>query len=99
MHAIELQRRLDAYEAHLDSFVHKVETKFEQQGHQLEEILDHLTGQRDPDNHHDEDDNVQRGNIAPKNPLQFVKKHSPGSASPLCVTLLRYNWTQKTSPS
>jgi len=75
--AIELQRRLDANEARLDSFVRKFETKFEQQGHQLEEILGHLTGQRDPDNRHDEDDNVQRGNIAPKNPLQFVKKAFP----------------------
>ena len=44
MPAIELQRCLDANEAHLDSFVRKVETKFEQQGHQLEEILSHLTG-------------------------------------------------------
>src|SRR5438046_2588401 len=56
---IELQRHLDTNEARLDSFVCKVETKFEQQGHQLEEILDHLTGQRNPDNRHDEDDNIQ----------------------------------------
>src|SRR5438552_8918262 len=61
MPAIEPQRRLDANEARLDSFVPKVETKFEQQGHQLEEILDHLTGQRNPDNRHDEDDKLQRG--------------------------------------
>ena len=75
--AIELQRCLDTNEAHLDSFVRKVETKFKQQGHQLEEILGHLTDQRDPDNRHEEDNNVQRGNIAPKNPLQFVKKAFP----------------------
>src|SRR5437773_1153050 len=34
---IELERRLDANEARLDSFVHNVETKFEEQGRRLEE--------------------------------------------------------------
>src|SRR5437667_4413777 len=71
---IELERRLDANEARLDSFVHK----FEEQGRQLEEILNHFTGQRGQNNDHDEDDDeVQRGNIVPKSPLQFVKKAFP----------------------
>ena len=71
---IELERRLDANEARLDSFVHK----FEEQGRQLEEILNHFTGQRGQNNDHDEDDDeVQRGNIIAKSPLQFVKKAFP----------------------
>ena len=86
---IELERRLDANETRLDSFVHKVDTKFEEQGRQLEEILNHLTGQRGQNNDHDEDnDDAQRGNIVSKSPLQLgPKKHYPGSASPFCATL------------
>ena len=56
MPAIELQRRLDANEARLDSFVHNVETKFEEQGRRLEEILNYLTGQRGQNNDHDDED-------------------------------------------
>src|SRR5205814_8140025 len=76
----ELQTRLDANEARLDSFVRKVETKFKQQGHQLEEILNHLTSQQGQNNGTDEDDDdAQRGNgnVALKSPLQFVKKAFP----------------------
>ena len=75
---IEPERRLVANEARLDSFVRNAETKFEEQGRQLEEILNHLTGQRGQNNGHDEDDNdAQRGNIALISPLQFVKKAFP----------------------
>jgi len=72
--AIDVQKRLDA----LDAFTVQVETKFEEQGRQLKEILNHVIGQRDRGNDDDDDDgDIQRGNTAPKSPLQFVKKTFP----------------------
>ena len=90
---IELERRLVANETRLDSFVRDVETRFEEQGR-------HLTGQRGQNNGHDEDDDdAQRGNIAPKSPLQFVKKAFPWISESVLCDIVDLKLAVKTSPS
>jgi len=96
---------LDANEARLNSFVLKVETKFEQQSLQLDEILNLLStsGRQDFDNdrhdndHHDDEDEgdrkAQGGNTAPKSPLQFIKKTFPWVSESMVrdITALKLN--------
>ena len=73
----------------------KVDAKFEQQGEKLQQILDHLNGQRDQDG-----SNVPfstRGN-APLSPLQFVKLAFPWVSESLLRDIIELKMDVKDLP-